>query len=329
MPVPTISAVTPNLVHTGGKTTIEITGTNFSVTEGVQVLLGTTPALNVAAVTDTRLFVLVPISPIAVTNTTNNGEGSVDVTVTNLDSEGVAVPGETVTLVDGLTYQRVQLAIESDLARFCRQIIKRFKLEIISNVQYTSHTDYDSDVVDLENITDLAKLPGLALLGPAIRENRFYSLNEEPAYTGANNGEFYIKRAPYTVDLSFTMVGVSNSRIETLNMMNVVELFFERNKTLELLRDPSDVNLGSVAYELMIEPGGDLQITGAPNSSNIHTFSGRFVIRGFDLEDLPGFEAQRSNNTALTDDDGVRLTLEQFGDSFIIGRNPPGGTGDC
>jgi hypothetical protein len=35
-------------------------------------------------------------------------------------------------------------------------------------------------------------------------------------------------------------------------------------------------------------PDGDLKVTSQPNESNVRSFSGRFVVRGFDLEDLAG-----------------------------------------
>jgi hypothetical protein len=339
MAVPTISAISPNTVHTGGKSLVEISGTNFKVptlpppanepyttgTPTVAVLFGTEESTEVSVVSATRLFALIPRSPIEISKTTNYGEGSVDVTVRNLDDNGDPIVGEEVVETDGLTYSRVQLATESDFQRLIRQIVFEFRCQMIPNVQITSHTDYDSDTVDAENITDLAELPGIVLVGPTLRENRLFSQNKPISLEASTPGEYLRRRVGYTVDLEFSIVGVSNLTAELVNLMAVVNGFFEKNKYLELLRDPSDSSLGSVQYEMDFLEDGDLAVSGSPNNSNIRVFSGRFVIRGFDMQDLTGFaNDQTIGQTAVTDDEGVRLSTYQIGDSYRTGSSPRG-----
>lgn len=53
-------------------------------------------------------------------------------------------------------------------------------------------------------------------------------------------------------------------------------------------RDPANAGAGQVRYEMDLTPDGDLKVTSQPNESNVRSFSGRFVVRGFDLEDLAG-----------------------------------------
>jgi hypothetical protein len=100
--------------------------------------------------------------------------------------------------------------------------------------------------------------------------------------------QFAQRRVPYTVDLGFTLIGVSDHTTELLNLMAATQLFFHRNPYLELDRDPDDPNAGRVRYEMAIARDGDLKVTSQPNESNVRSFSGRFVVRGFDLEDLAG-----------------------------------------
>lgn len=344
MAVPTITAVLPTTVPTGGLTLIEITGTNFNVPSLPPLSAGVaTPqpppmlvdfdgvaGTQVAVVSSTRLFVLVPKSPIEPIKANNYGEGSVDVRVVNLDANGDPVPGEEATAVDGLAYARVQLASESDLTRLVRQVVREFRLQTIPNVSVSTHTDYDPDTGDLLNITGLAELPGLALIGPSLTENRFFSENQAGRPAAATPGEWLIRRVPYTVDLQFGIVGVSNLKAELTNLMAVVEGFFERNKFIELQRDPGDPAKGSVRYEIDFTEDGDLRTVGTPNTSNIRVFSGTFVIRGFDVEDLTGFPTdQEVGRTAVTDDVGVRLSSEQLGESFQVGPSPGPSGGDC
>ena len=167
------------------------------------------------------------------------------------------------------------------------------------------------DTADLLNICDLAETPGVALIGPDLSENRFYSLNATLYSPAAAPGEWLQRRPPYTVDLTFTLVGVSDHKQELLNLMALVTQFFERNKWVELQRDPDDASAGSVRYEIDFTEDGDLADTSDPNESNIRSFSGTFVVRGFDVEGVAGFATDQAfSKTAETDDEGVRLTSE-------------------
>jgi len=342
MAVPTITDVSPPSVPTGGKTLIEITGTNFKVPTlppatsepaadpipTVEILFGTSYGTEVAVVSATRLFVLVPKSPITVDKANNYGEGTVDVTLRNLDDNGDPIVGEEVILSDGLTYSRAQLATQSDFARIIRAIIHEFKLQTIPNVSVSTHTEFDGDTGDLLNITELAELPGIALIGPDLVENRFYSQNQPPIEAGLAAGEYLKRRVGYTVDMEFGIVGVSDLKMELLNLMAAVYSYFERNKYIEFARDPSDSSKGTVQYEIDLMPDGDLKAIETPNDSNIRAFSGRFVIRGFDMQDLTGFpDDQVIGKTASTNDEGVRLTSYQLGASYKTGPSPKGSGG--
>ena len=48
---------------------------------------------------------------------------------------------------------------------------------------------------------------------------------------------------------------------------------------------------------------GGLKITSQPNESNVRSFSGRFVVRGFDLEDLAGFPGEGVTNRGFVTSD--------------------------
>jgi hypothetical protein len=74
--------------------------------------------------------------------------------------------------------------------------------------------------------------------------------------------------------------------------MAATQLFFHKNKYLELARDPANASAGAVRYEMDVAHDGGLKTTSTPNESNVRSFSGRFVVRGFDLEDLAGFAGE-------------------------------------
>jgi len=341
MGVPTIVSITPASIPTGGLTLVEIRGTNFRVPvlpaptfpsvpapPTVEVLFATVKSIRVAVVSSTRMFVYAPKSPIEPIKANAYGEGVVALTVRNVDDLGVVIPGETVTLTNGITYSRAQLALESDLTRITRQILREFRLQTIPNVSVSTHTDFDPETGDLLNITGLASLPGIALIGPDLEENREYTRNQRTITSATAPGEFVLRRSSYTVNLTFGIVGVSDLKVELTNLMAVVNSYFERNKSIALLRNPSDPSLGSVEYEIDFTEDGDLKTINTSGESNIRAFSGRFVIRGFDMQDLTGFSGdQIIDKTASTDDDGARVSTYQLGQSYKVGPSPKGSGG--
>lgn len=331
MAVPTFTSTDPATIHTGGQCLVNIIGTGFRVPPlpppnlgqiadpvgpGVEVLFGDAASALVMVLSETRLLVRAPPSPIDVVKANDYGEGSVSITIRNLDDDGVPIPGEEVIAPDALTYQRAQLATETDLTRLVRTLIRMLRRETIANVSHSTHTDFDADPSDLLNITELAELPGIAILGPTLNENRFYSTNvnpsaDDPLWAGERN----VWRVPYTVDVNFTIVGVTDQKQEMLNLLPLVTQFFERNPFIYLQRDPDDASAGSVRYEMDFTADGDLRDVSAPNESNLRAFSGTFVIRGFDVEGVAGFQTDTVHSkTAYTDDEGVRLESEALVD---------------
>ncbi|TBR17483.1 MAG: hypothetical protein EPO57_09120 [Chitinophagaceae bacterium] len=290
MPVPTISSVTPNAGLTGGKRLVAIAGTNFQLppapapfgvttppNPSVEVLFGGVKGTDVRVLTTGLLHVTTPI----------HDAGLVDVVVRNIDQNGVLVGAETVTSVGAFTFARPDLNTgptnESDFTRLVRNLILELRRQVVDNVELTVHTDYD-DSPSGANVAMLSTLPGLVLSGPALRENRFFSMNE-PRVRSLGGGQYQDLRPPYTVDLVFTLIGVDDSTPRLLNLMKETVGFFQRNKVLRIPRDVALPNGEQVEYEMEIEPDGDFDVQGGPNNSNVRNFSGTFAIRGFDIDD--------------------------------------------
>ena len=325
--VRTFTSITPTKGHTGGRNLVEIIGSGFQVaglpplTGGisepvpptVEVLFEGVASSKVSVVSDTRMFALAPLSPFPPVKASAYGEGDADITINNIDTDGVLIPGETVTAADVYKYRRVQLSDQSDLVRLCRTMIQEWRRQVITNVTMTTNTDFDSETADLLNITDLAKLPGVVLLGPDMNEDRFFSLNQQRK-SAVGSGEFTTRRVPYTVDIEWGILGISDRKIEGINLMAVVQGFFERNKVLRMDRDPADLAAGAVEYEIDLTDDGDLSSGATPNNSNLRTFSGRFVLRGFDIEDAAGFPGDLETERNKEVD-----TINVGTDSFDVG----------
>lgn len=290
MPVPSVTSLNPSTGPTGGRTLVDVEGAGFRLPPPpppsgptppprptVEVLVGGHEATEVRVRTTDRLTFISPIGD----------AGPADIVVRNLDDAGDPIAGEESTLAGGFTYRLPPLAAESDLARLVRTLLRELKRQVLPNVSLTVQTDFDAQTGDELHIAELASLPALVLVGPELREDRFYSLNQLSEGAGAS-GTILRRRVPYTVDLAFTLIGASDHTVELLNLMAATELFFHKNKFLEMPRDPSSALAGRVRYEMDFAPDGDLRVTSQASESNVRSFSGSFVIRGFDLEELAG-----------------------------------------
>lgn len=281
MSIPSIASISPSAGPTAGNLLVEVLGAGFPLPAGetptVGVLVGDRPAREVRVVSSQQLTCIVP----------PGDAGRVDIVVQNLDTTGAPIPGEVAAAPAAFTYVPQPLAVEADLTRLVRTLLQELKRQVLDNVVLTVHTDFDAGVGAEFHLVQIARLPGLVLVGPELTENRFFSINQLPEIS-TEPGQFAQRRVPYTVDLGFTVIGVTDHTTELLNLMAATQLFFHRNPYLELDRDPTDADAGRVRYEMTVGRDGELKVTSQPNDSNVRSFSGRFVVRGFDLEDLAG-----------------------------------------
>jgi len=290
MPVPTIVRVNPGAARTGGRQLIKVWGSNFQLAPrppsfgvapvpnpSVQVLFGTTPARDVKVLASSLLHVQTPIID----------PGTYTVTVQNIDQDGVVIPGEVATwpgFVFGLpTIGSSDDTQQSTLTRLVATTILEFRRQVLANVVIATSTDYADPELAGANIAALAKVPALVLSGPFLRQNRFYADNKM-RQTVDHDGDTYEARAPRTVDLVFTLIGVADLYERALDLMNEATAFFQRNLVISMLRDPTQTD-DFVSWEIELEPDGDFKMTGSSNPSNLHTFSGTFAIRGFFIDD--------------------------------------------
>lgn len=303
MAVPLIISAVPNTGPAGGLTLVTLTTNNLRehpeppltgqtsgvLQRNVQVLFGATPADDVRVISQGKATCLTPI----------HDPGRVDVTVKNLDDNGDPIVGEEATKASAYTFQRPNLTVESDFTRVIRTLLREMKRQILPEVSITVHTDYDEDTGDFLNTPKVASLPALILNGPDVAENRFFSVNQNTQVT-LPDGTVQLRRGPYTVDLEFDLIGAADLTKQLFDLSAATTLFFHRNKFLVMDRDPADASLGTVRYEMDFIPEGEPDSTTRRGESNIRSFSGTVLIRGFDLEDLAG----------VTDDAVVGLSKE-------------------
>ena len=275
MAVPVISSISPTTGPTSGGDLVRITGSGFAAR--VEVLFGEA----VAEVLSVREEAGVSLADV---RTPPHTEESVDVTLRNLDAGGAPVPGEEVVLPGAYRFLRPRIVHESDLTRLVRGLLRELKQQLIANTSMTVSVDYDDTTIDGLNVVSISRLPSVVLSGPKVNENRFFSNNEphEDVVPGSNGPELLRRRPPFTVDLSFTITAASDRTVELLNLMAAVATFLNRNRWLDLPRDPEDEAAGTVRWER--DPEGDFQ-TRLDGPDDVRVFSCGFVVRGFDIDE--------------------------------------------
>lgn len=191
------------------------------------------------------------------------------------------------------------LAAERDLTRLVRALLQRLKADVHANTVLTTSTEYDADSEDGVSVVPVAQLPAIIVSGPTVTPNRFYTSN-----TGAQrvvqtpDGPELQRHSPtLTVDLAFTITGVSTRTVELLNLMGALGAFIHRTRWLELDRDPAQPQLGSVRYELDADAEFRTQLH---QGDDVRSFTCGVTVRGFDLDEGEVRERSRSLDAAPT-----------------------------
>jgi hypothetical protein len=224
--------------------------------------------------------------------------GPYDVVVQNLDqTTGDPIPGEAVTLARAVTVVLPALGKESEtgLTRVVRSFVRLLKRQLVAEVDPGVQTDYDAVSGDQVHVAQFASLPAIGLVGPELVENRFYSLNDQETndaeLSGDPQADFVEARVPYTVDLTFDVIGASDNKVELLNLMSNFIAVMHKNKKLAVLADGDDPSGPVVLYEMDFVEGMQPKRVGSSNNSNLLTWSSQIVIRGVDVMGVEGVSA--------------------------------------
>lgn len=293
MAVPEIIAVKPERGPTSGGDIVRITASDLS--GNAAVLFGDQPAQLLSARQESGQWLVDVRTP-------PHADSTVDITLRNLDEHGQPIPDEQVTNTQAYRYQRPRIVRESDLTRLVRTLLRELKRQVIENASITVALDYDDTTADGLSIIAVAELPSLVLSGPRITENRFFASNQphEEVIAGPSGPELRRRRPPLTVDLAFTITVTSDRTVELLNLMAAVATFLNRNRWVEMTRDPANPAAGSVRWEM--DPEGEFR-TRLDGPGDIRAFTCGFIVRGFDIDEgLPLDLGKAVTETSLDTD---------------------------
>lgn len=272
---PGIDSISPAAVGAAGGELVRIIG--LGIGPRVAVRFGELPA-EILAVVPAGARVFVDVRAPA------GDAGDAPVTLQNLAADGEAVPGEIATAP--FRFLRALVAVESNLTRLVRTLLRALKSQVIANATTPVSLDYREQIA---SVIPIAKVPSLVVLGPDIRENRVYATNEttERVSSGPLGAEVEELRPPTAVDLRFVLEVVTNTTAEHLNLFTALVNFFHRNPYLSVERDARDAAAGVVRFPLFAE--GEARTARIDDArgrkDDRHAFEWGLVVRGFPIDD--------------------------------------------
>lgn len=225
-------------------------------------------------------------------------------------TELVQVGGEITVWRKAFAPVRPDLSQEGHLATTLGAFILELRRQILENVVWTTHTDYDDTTGDMINLAELGELPALILVGLQTPDNNDQVTTQEehqlndPA--GAA-GDFLRLKEPRIVDVLGTLVGVADDDITLMNMMQAIRIFFRDNPMLRVPRCLDDPSAGFIEYDLETSMNATAAVSNTSNNANVQFFARDFRIEGVRLEGMPGLA-----------DDGIPLQPAGFPGSAVV-----------
>lgn len=296
MTKPQLQAIKPAFGPSSGGDLVRLLGAHFAYNIGV--FFDDTPGSIVTLRHEGDIS-------IADIRTPSHAPGHVNVTVRNLAPDGNVIPGEETTRPAFYQFERIQLIQESILTSLVRRLLDKLKKSVMATARMSVAVDYRHAAIEGTEIIALAELPSLVLTGPRIYENRFYSSNVPIEQVFYEEAEMLRRRPALTVDLEFTLTGASDRTVELLNLLAATTTFLNRNKWIDMHRNPANSSSELVRWEMDMQ--GELRTQFDP-THDLRAFRCGLIIRGFDLDE--GLPLDRSHlvetpqleTTPLTDE---------------------------
>jgi hypothetical protein len=292
MAVPTLTSITPDNGHPGGRELIRIDGSNFelppspaptgyvggSVPESVQVEIDGEFATDVKVWTSGILTCLTPPYRGTPSSLSHDPGYAVDVTIRNLTGP------EEDTFTDAFSYKRRDLARrDGALAHVCKTLVRELRRQVIDNVAVATQVDFDGDPSDGLDIVELATVPALTLFGPDMTEDKARRGDiERPQARDLTELEYYKHRYPRIEIVSFEVGLVARGTTQSANLIQEFIGFFNRYPKLVVDIDSTDPSAGTVEFDMFLT--NDPSRIGRKTHDDILTYSATFEIHGVPID---------------------------------------------
>lgn len=302
MAVPTITTIAPSTGTPAGGQAVEIIGTNFRLPSAppatgpapvlpspVEVLFDGVASPKVAVLTDSRLYAVTPVHSMPFNSQgVTSGTDAVNVIVRNVDDTGTPIPGETVTASNGYTYARPGITHEQsgDFVRVTMLLIDTMRSQVLANTVVETSVDFDPNTGTAR--IDVSTLPSLIVEGPTVTFNPFFTYRGQNPVPGQNAGEVFLQRRHRVVDLAFDLTGVTDSMVELINLIQLLEVAVDRNSNLYLPLDASDPSAGTLPLEISFTSDPVYERQEAELGSDIRVFRASILLKGYPLNTFAG-----------------------------------------
>lgn len=346
MAVPTLTSFTPTTGTPTGGQVVDMVGTNFRLPTppapntvpvpvsppSVRVSFGGVVSPRVDVISATRLLVEVPQRSMPIDAKGNTlGTETVDVLVENIDDNGVLIPGETATLLMSYTYTRPGISYDSGpygLTRVTETLIDLLRSQCLANTVPDTSTDFDPDTGTPR--IEVESTPQLILTGPEVEFNSFFTFRGAYVVPGNNALEGFRKRRHRVVDLTYEIIGVTNSSLELNNLIELLELAVDRNTSFQFECAPGSGDFIPLELRWLTDPSYERPSSDPGLISDLRVFRGTLQVRGYPITEFPGVDQDAIQEVGFEVDVTSLEQAEQIGENLPTThgaptRSPPDG----
>lgn len=253
----------------------------------VRVLFDGVPATSVQVVSSAIIRCLTPPHPpTRVRDGVQIANGVVDVVVQNIDDDDNVI--DTATIEEAYEFVRPELGtkeVRGAWVRIADAFVEHWKNIFSENVRFNPSVDYDADTGELSEFVEFAELPGMAITRVSFPDS---SMEPEggPVLQEATEGVLLEKRPPMASDWLFTVILVSNSMGELLNVCEVVKTCFRDASKFRVQVDPDDPSQGEAEFSMV--QTGPLSLSERIGTTDVVTAEVTAAIFRVLSIDLPG-----------------------------------------
>lgn len=205
----------------------------------------------------------------------------------------VEVPNEHVVASHAYTFARPDLTVRSPIAEVVRQLIVELKRQVLDNVHSGTHSDFDPETGDMQDIAVLAKLPAIVFADVQLTATKFPVVRGE-VESPIEAGKSVVLSPNDYRDIQLFLVCVAESPEYTLNIVNAVLEFAKNNASFKVRMRSGCVE----AFTLVATSDQTVSLQAQRNSDNIATAQIGIVIYGVPLM---GFIPQGDNGVRPAD----------------------------
>lgn len=179
--------------------------------------------------------------------------GTVSITVQNLDDDGVPIPGEEYVAENAFTFRRPRLDRPGTWLLLLEGLANELHELITPNVAFNPSLDYDVDTGGLTGVTGLAQLPGVAITSVDIAQSENTDQGQREVCVDEDAGVIALQRRPVKRDFRASLVIVADNMDELLNLAELVDTTFDAGVSVQIPADNPDEPPHEYAWLI---PGG-------------------------------------------------------------------------